>query len=263
MTTATRQSPTADSPHFHRTELIMGMPISVAIPEAECADPDKNADLAFALFRSVDSQFSPYKPESEVSRIDRGELAPGDASPEMREVLRLSEDTKRFTDGFFDVWFNGRFDPSGLVKGWSILKAARLLDAQGLKNYCIDAGGDIEIRGHQAAQTPWRIGLRNPFDPSTIIRTLALTNRGIATSGTYIRGEHIYNPRNGEKANSIASITVVAPNVYEADRLATAAFAMGEAGVEFIAGIPTCDAYMVDNGGTATFTPGFARYIAS
>ncbi|HUX12416.1 MAG TPA: FAD:protein FMN transferase [Spirochaetia bacterium] len=263
MSPATRNSAIADAPLFQPTELIMGMPITVAIPAAECTNPDENADLVFALFRSVDLQFSPYKTESEVSRIDRGELVPGDVSPQMQEVLRLSEDTKRLTNGFFDVWFNGRFDPSGLVKGWSILKAARLLDAQGIENYCIDAGGDIEIRGYEAPETPWKIGLRNPFDPVTIIRTLALTNRGIATSGTYIRGEHIYNPRNGEKANSIASITVVAPNVYEADRLATAAFAMGEAGVEFIASIPTCDAYMVDKSGTATYTPGFARYIAS
>lgn len=245
-----------------RIELIMGMPIKVAIPAGEYERPETAISEVMDFFRSVDRRYSPYKPESEVSRIDRGEIAPEEASAEMQEILRLSEDTKRLTDGYFDVWFDGHFDPSGLVKGWSILKAARLLDARGLKNYCIDAGGDMEIRGSAAAGEPWKVGLRNPFDPETIIRMLAVSNRGIATSGTYIRGEHIYNPLTGRKANGIASMTVIAPNVYEADRLATAAFVMGEGGIEFIAGIPTCDGYMVDSNGMATFTPGFARYIA-
>lgn len=248
---------------YSKTELIMGMPITVTIAPGQSEEPEVAAREVFDYFRSVDEQFSPYKPQSEVSRIDRGELSIDAATAEMHEVLRLAEDTKRLTEGYFDVWFGGRFDPSGLVKGWSILRASRLLDGRGIESYCIDAGGDMEVRGQETPSFPWKIGLRNPFDPQTIIRVLAIENRGIATSGTYIRGEHIYNPKTGAKANSIASMTIVAPNVYEADRLATAAFAMGEAGIEFIASLPTCDGYMVDLSGTATFTPGFARYLES
>jgi hypothetical protein len=70
----------------------------------------------------VDELFSPCKESSETSRIDRGDLAPEDASDEMEEVLRLAEDTRQRTDGHFDL----RFDPSGLVKGWAIWKAARM-----------------------------------------------------------------------------------------------------------------------------------------
>jgi len=248
---------------FSRTELIMGMPITVVIPDGQCDDPDAATTELFDYFRTVDERFSPYKPDSEVSRIDRGELDPGAASADMQEIIRLSEDTKRITDGYFDVWFDGHFNPSGLVKGWSILRASHLLDARGLDSYCVDAGGDMEVRGHETGSDPWRIGLRNPFDPNTIIRVMALENRGVATSGTYIRGDHIYDPRSGTRANAIASMTIVAPNVYEADRLATAAFAMGTGGIEFIASIPTCEGYMVDLAGMATFTPGFARYLAS
>jgi FAD:protein FMN transferase len=177
-------------------------------------------------------------------------------------VLRLSEETKQMTDGYFDVWFQGRFDPSGLVKGWAISRAAGLLDGDGFVSFCIEAGGDIEVRGANDDGVPWQIGLRSPFDQRKLIRKLALSNRGIATSGTYIRGEHIYNPRTGGRANEIASMTVVGPNVYEADRLATAAFAMGTGGIAFLASLPEVDGYMVEPSGTATFTPGFARYIA-
>ena len=256
-----------------RTELIMGMPVTVVIPDRERSEGagegagfrtcDNAAGALFDYFREVDRRFSPFNPESETSRISRGELAPEEASPEMREVLRLSEETKGQTDGYFDVWFEGRFDPSGLVKGWAINNAARILDADGFISFCVEAGGDIEVRGANDQGKPWVIGIRSPFDTSRIVRALHIQNRGIATSGTYIRGEHIYNPRTGGRAGQIASFTVIGPNVYEADRFATAAFAMGREGIEFMACLPEFDAYMVEHDGTATFTPGFARYIPS
>jgi FAD:protein FMN transferase len=256
-----------------RTDLIMGMPITVAIPDRERmdgAEPEARfhtvyeaAEAVFESFRDVDQRFSPYKPQSETSRIDRGELAEADASPEMREVLGLAEQTRLETDGYFDVRFDGRFDPSGLVKGWAIQKAARLLDNDGLISFCIEAGGDMEIRGANDEGAPWVIGIRSPFEPSKLIRRLQLTNHGIATSGTYIRGMHIWNPREGNAADEIASLTVIGPNVYEADRFATAAFAMGREGIAFLASLPDLEGYMVEKTGMATFTPGFARYIQS
>lgn len=254
-----------------RTELIMGMPITVAIPDREALDregallptPEAAAEAVFQSFREVDERFSPYKEASETSRIDRGELDPDQASLQMREVLALAEDTRRRTDGYFDVRFNGRFDPSGLVKGWAIWRAARILDDDGFVSFCIEAGGDIEVRGANDEGKPWVIGIRSPFDPSLLIRRLSLPSCGIATSGTYIRGEHIWNPKTGAPANGIASLTVIGPNVYEADRFATAAFAMGARGMEFLAGLEGFDAYMVDGAATAVYTPGFGRYLAA
>ncbi|MFI5367907.1 MAG: FAD:protein FMN transferase [Spirochaetia bacterium] len=256
-----------------RTELIMGMPVTVAIPERESMDRSahdgrffslaEGAEAVFAYFREIDERFSPYNPESETSRIDRGELRPEEASAEMQEVLRLSEETKQASDGFFDVWFQGRFDPSGLVKGWAIHNAAGILDRSDFVSFCIEAGGDIEIRGANDEGAPWKIGIRSPFDPSNLIRVVSIQNRGIATSGTYIRGSHIYNPRTGGRAGDIASTTVIGPNVYEADRWATAAFAMGRAGIDFVASIPELDCYMVEWSGTATLTPGFQKYLSS
>jgi thiamine biosynthesis lipoprotein len=254
-----------------RTELIMGMPITVVIPDREGLDRqggrfatlEEAMEAVFESFRLVDTRFSPFKPESETCRIDRGELDPALASPDMKEVLVLSEETRVQSGGFFDVWFKGRFDPSGLVKGWAIRRAAQLLADDNTLSYCVEAGGDIEVRGANDNGQPWEIGLRNPFDPTRLMRKLSLTGCGIATSGTYIRGDHIYNPLTGEAANTVASLTVVGPDVYEADRFATAAFAMGPGGIEFMAGVPECNAYMVALDGTATYTPGFARYIAA
>jgi thiamine biosynthesis lipoprotein len=257
---------------MRQTEMIMGMPMTVGIPDRERLDgaeaaarfrtADEAARAVFDLLRALDRQFSPYQAGSETSRIDRGELDPGEASPEMREVLRLADETRRMTDGYFDVWFRGRFDPSGLVKGWALQRAAELLASDGFASFCIDGGGDLELRGSDDQARPWQVGIRSPFEPAKVIRVLSLQNRGIATSGTYIRGNHIYNPRTGERATGIASMTIIGPNVLEADRLATAAFAMGPAGIRFMAGFAEFDAYMVDRSGVATYTPGFARYFS-
>lgn len=236
----------------------MGMPITIVIPGSE-VDPGA-FEAAFDLFREVDDRFSPYKTESEVSRISRGELSVRDASAPMAEVLRLCDETEALTDGYFTPWFEGRFDPSGLVKGWAIARASRLLTDRGYRHHCVEAGGDIEVRGLNDEGKPWEIGIRNPFDPQTLIKVLHLSDRGIATSGTYIRGRHIYNPKTGERIEGVPSLTVVGPDVYEADRLATAAYAMGAGGINFLASIPGIDAYQVGHDERALATPGLAEY---
>lgn len=238
----------------------MGMPITIEVVDAAVAQTD--FDAIFSYFHSIDEQFSPYKASSEVSRINSGEIKEKDYSKEMKEVLRLAEETKQDTRGYFDVWHDGIFDPSGVVKGWSIYNAGKMLTARGFKNFYVDAGGDIEVRGTNTEGKFWHIGIRNPFEKNSIIKTVALTNMGIATSGTYIRGQHIYNPHTGKKEiKDIVSLTVLAPNVYEADRFATAAFAMGKEGLAFIASVPHLEGYVIDTNGVATMTEHFESFV--
>ena len=238
----------------------MGMPITVEIADSKATVDDFEA--IFSYFRSVDEQFSPYKEMSEVSRLNRGELEEKDYSNEMKEVLSLAAETKKEADGYFDVWHKGKFDPSGIVKGWSIYNASKILDARGLLHFYVDAGGDIEVRGKNTEGALWRVGIRNPFETSSIIKTLQLTNCGVATSGTYIRGQHIYNPHSPDsEIKDIVSLTVIGPNVYEADRFATAAFAMGRGGITFLASLPHLAAYVIDANGIATMTPNFEQFV--
>ncbi len=238
----------------------MGMPITVEI--ADSAVTEKDFEAVFSYFRSVDEQFSPYKATSEVSKLNSGELKEKDYSSEMKEVLSLAEKTKKDTNGYFDVWHKGAFDPSGIVKGWSIYNAAKILDARGFSNFYVDAGGDIEVRGKNMEGVLWRVGIRNPFETSSIIKTLQLTDCGVATSGTYIRGQHIYNPHDQDsEIKDIVSLTVIGPNIYEADRFATAAFAMGGDGIIFLASIPHLAAYVIDAKGIATMTPNFEKFV--
>lgn len=243
-----------------QTELIMGMPITV-----ELVDAVNSTLLAetFDYFRTVDARFSTYKPDSEITRINNG-LPKKEWSAEMRAVLRLCEQTKRQTQGYFDILHEGKLDPSGLVKGWAIHNAAERLLDQGIKSFYIEAGGDIQAQGKNSDNQPWLVGIRNPFNLQEIIKTVAITNRGVATSGTYVRGQHIYDPHHPEsKIPSIKSLTVIGPDIYEADRFATAAFAMGSKGIAFIESLDGFEGYLVDEQQTATFTSGFRKYVAN
>src|SRR5712692_1648897 len=130
----------------------MGMPILIDVRDS--AVDAAALDRAFDWLRFVDATFSTYKADSEISRLNCGELALADAHPDVREVLARCEELREETGGYFDIrapslaseeWAGnaGRpsaaVDPSGLVKGWSVVRAAEILTAAGACNYSINA----------------------------------------------------------------------------------------------------------------------------
>ncbi len=243
-----------------QTRWIMGMPITVDIVDAS-ATLDA-LDRVFSYFEYVDQKFSTFIDSSEISRINRGLLREDQYSDDMRQVLALCEQTKQESNGYFDIVDpTGKLDPSGLVKGWAIQNAADLLKSHGFRDFYVEASGDIQVHGHNAHGQPWRIGIRNPFNPDELIQSVEVCNRGVATSGTYYQGHHIYDPRHGRTSvRNIVSLTVIGPNVYQADRFATAAFAMSGNGIAFIENLDGFEGYMVDGHGLAVKTSGFDQY---
>lgn len=242
------------------TQLIMGMPITVEVVGPE--NPDVLQEC-FDYFRKVDQRFSTYKSDSEVSRYNEGGTS-FEPSPDLQLVLELCEATKRETDGYFDIRRPDKtIDPSGLVKGWAIQNAANQLLLMKLESFYIEAGGDVQVHGNAPDDQPWTLGIRNPFKTDEVVKVLHVGDCGIATSGSYIRGSHIYNPHDAyAPPQGVASITVIGHNVYHADRYATAAFAMGEAGIGFIQNIKGYEGYMISDNGTATFTSEFEQYVS-
>ena len=241
------------------TRLIMGMPVEIEIVDN---DAKRTLEAAFAYLVSVDERFSTYKEGSEISRINRSELTLAASSEEMREVFAIAEKTKKETNGYFDIKHpNGSIDPSGIVKGWAILNTAALIRNAGYEDYFVNVGGDIAMSGKNAEGEEWSVGIRNPFNIHEIVKVVYPHGKSIATSGSYIRGDHIYNPHAPEKKiREIVSITVIGPDVLEADRFATAAFAMGKDGIAFIEQLPGFEGYAIDAAGIATMTSGFAAY---
>ena len=98
--------------------------------------------------------------------------------------------------------------------------------------------------------------------PAQIVKTIVPGDRGVATSGTYVRGQHVYDPHApGQRLDEVVSLTVIGPDIYEADCFATAAFAMGRAGILFIEQLDGFEGYMIDKYGQATLTSGFEGYV--
>ncbi len=241
------------------TRILMGMPVTVEVLDPSATE--SAIEDVFAYFNYVDGKFSTYKETSEITQLNQKRLTFYHASSDMKLVFALAEQTKQETNGYFDIARNGSYDPSGIVKGWAIYNAAALLRHSGYQNFYVDAGGDVQADGHNARGEPWRVGIRNPFNLREIVKVTSISNLGIATSGTYVRGQHIYNPKHSLPLKSeIVSLTVIGPNIYEADRFATAAFAMGTAGISFIERLEGFEGYMIGNKGQATLTSGFERF---
>src|SRR5579884_2193312 len=131
--------------NMRQTRDIMGMPVTVEIVNGEPA----RFEEAFKYFMGVDERFSTYKENSEISRINRGEIIPANYSADMKEIFELAEQTKKETSGYFDMQTpDGTLDPSGIDKGWAIRNAANLLRSHGCENMYVEAGGDIQTAGH-------------------------------------------------------------------------------------------------------------------
>ena len=231
-----------------RTEHVMGMPVTAHVRDPGYAPED--LDPAFAWLREADALFSTYRPESEISRIQAGALAPADAGPLVREVLERCEALRERTGGYFDARARGALDPSGLVKGWALERAAELAGADSL---CLDGGGDLVLRGG-----PWRVGIRHPREHDRLCSVLELRDGAVATSATYERGEHIADPHTGRAPRGVLSVTVTGPDLASADAYATAAFARGAAGPAWTAGLDGYEAMTVLDGGRVLSTPGFS-----
>ena len=238
-------------PKYVHVEHVMGTVVTIDVRGAE---PDAGAiGAAVRRLHDVDAEFSTYRSDSAVCRFDRGELLKGAASEDMCWVIDRCERLRRETGGYFDAYAQGPFDPSALVKGWAVQRAADGLRAAGLDRFCINAGGDVVTHG-----APWRVGIRHPYDAQAVAAVVAADgDLAVATSGAYERGDHIADPVAGRTPGGVLSVTVVGPDLGTADAYATAAFAMGADGPEWTLGLDRYEVMTILADETVVATPGF------
>jgi FAD:protein FMN transferase len=224
----------------------MGLPVSVDVRRPP-RDPVPVVERAFAWLREVDARFSPFRSDSEVTRVADGELSESEYSEDLIEVLSLCADYERRSGGAFRARVPGhRLDPSGMVKGWAVQRAATLLREAGLRDFCVNAGGDVISAGEPEPGSRWRIGVRHPDRADRMCAVFDLREGAVATSACYERGSHILDGRTGRPAAGLLSVTVLAEDLTTADATATAAFALGTEGVEWAAAQPGCLVFAVD-----------------
>jgi len=251
-----------------RVEHIWGTAIGVDLRDPVDADV---LDEVFHWFRRVDDLFSTWRPETEISRIGRGELTVEEASPEVRHVLELCDRVCIESGGAFDIAVGadprvtprpglGIIDPSGLVKGWALDRAADMLRDHGHRNFSLNAGGDVLTRGRPEPGGEWRVGIQHPWSKGQVAAVVAGTDLAVATSGRYERGEHILDPSTGRPPSGLMAVTVIAEDLAIADGYATAAIALGDNGMPWLANLGDVEAMAVTDSRVAIFTEGFERY---
>ncbi len=260
MTTRALSRPIVDPrPVVRRVEHVMGMPISLALRGRHAGDR-RGEDAwqeALAALRDVDRVFSTYRSDSWVCRYGRGEVDLDDCPPELAEVLARGAVAEAETGGAFSVWQPApgggvAFDPSGVVKGWAVDRAAKALWWLPETDVNLSAGGDLRCRTLDPDSPAWRVGVEDPLAPDRLIAVLEVSNGAVATSGAAHRGDHVRDARTGAVPQAVASVTVVAQTLTMADVDATAAYALGPEAAHWLRDRPGRTSLVCWQDGTTT-----------
>lgn len=143
-------------------------------------------------------------------------------------------------------------DLGAVAKGLAIDLAAKELET--VRNFSIDAGGDLFLGGKNDEGGDWSVGIRHPRKDHAVIEIVHVSDKAVCTSGDYERPGHLLNPAHQAPASALASATVIAPTAMLADAASTAAFVMGPAdALEFCRGIGVA---------AILFTPDLTRHEA-
>ncbi len=243
-------------------ELVMGTAVSFDIrDDIDAAAIGESVDW----LHWVDAMFSTYKDTSMITRFARAEIGVDDLDPLIHEVLDMCSLVEIDTGGAFSMHMpapNGtNLEPSGLVKGWSIERCVVILERHGARNFTINAGGDIAIRGEASPGVAWRTGIRHPEIADQLAAVISASGLlAIATSARYERGDHIIDPRSGMPATGLASVTIVGPDLTYVDAYATAVFVMGIEGLTWLMDThPDHGGFVITNDHQAHSTPLFNR----
>lgn len=247
----------------------MGTVISLAVPAG--AGPrgtghqqrlDAAAASVESIFSTLDRAFSLYRPESEASRLARGELTLREASAQMRSRYEEAVDWRLLTEGAFSPERpDGVPDLSGIIKGYAIQRAGGALRELGIADWCLNAGGDVLVGGSPApgSGVPWQAGIVEPEDRRALVSGFPLGGSSrfvaLATSGSAERGDHIWTTGGGR--SEFRQVSVAAMDIAAADVLATAIVAGGRPMLDRATDGWDIEVLAVLNSGHLLGTPGF------
>ena len=258
---------------FRHVELCMGTTFSFSgRSELSETETKKAIEQACKILHEADKTFSLYKTDSPLSQLARGETRLSDCPAVVAEIWDACDQWQERTDGWFSAMTaQNTFDPSGLVKTWAAKNAAELILQLGIKDFTMNAGGDVWLSDELSSEQDWRIAISKPISIASpdheILTVIDLKNtdfRALATSGSAERGEHIWNPKAPGKAaaTELVQVSVVASDLVTADVWATAAFAAGSRGVDLLNSEKEIEALFIMANGDLAATENFQKLFA-
>jgi len=218
-------------------------------------------DLSLAISRQTGGAFDiSFKPLGRLWRVEKRREPPRDE--EIRAALRLVDYRNIVLDKGNRTLFLRRpgmaVGLGAIAKGYAAGWAARKMEEGGIRDFIIDAGGDLYLSGNRGGK-PWTCGIQDPDRRGELVIRLKIrTDCAVVTSGDYERYfdfqgrryHHIIDTRTGYPATGTRSVTVIARDPAVADAYATSFFILGPAKAEEIAGrIPGVAFILIDDRG--------------
>jgi thiamine biosynthesis lipoprotein len=172
-------------------------------------------------------------------------------------------------------------DASAIAKGYGVDVAAEFLEKKGIRNYLVEIGGEMRVKGVNASGVPWRVGIDKPIDdPKVLHRELEeiirMSEGALATSGNYRnfyvkdgkKYAHTIDPKTGYPVqHELLSASVYAPDCMTADAYATAFMVLGlKKAKQIVEETPELEAYFIYRGENRDtlqvyYTEGFGKMI--
>ncbi|EQC47493.1 FAD:protein FMN transferase [Bacteriovorax sp. Seq25_V] len=197
---------------------------------------------AFSLISDFEKKYTVFHPSFFNNLNEYAGKRSIDIDDETIELFDLSKKYYDLSDGLFNIAFQTpkysfndieinvqkktaylpypdmKISLGGIGKGYIVDKVFHFLKEEGVQNFYINGGGDLRVASAPHSPRPWRIGISNPFNSENTVGHVALTNQAFATSGTYIKGNHIQTFTQDEKA---ISISILSSTTVDADIMAT------------------------------------------
>ncbi len=268
---------------FTRTDVAspaMGTLVSVSALGPSRGLLDETIGRAFAEMDRLIAIFSRFETDSALTVLnDTGQL--DGPPPELAYVVQRALRYYALTQGSFDVTVEPLLHPDadvaaalalvgaehvaasrrairfrrqgmgltldGIAKGYIVDAMAKVIGRARVRNFLINAGGDIRTAGTREYGRPWTVGVWDPHAPGSFPDVIHLTDAAVATSGKYERGDHIVDGSTGRSPNHHMSVSVLAPTAMAADALATALFVLDAArGVALVESLAHCECLILD-----------------
>ncbi len=229
------------------SRLAMGTVVGITVVTDDPAGVAATIEAGWAAIEAGEAELSEWRAESATSRLARGSAAGGPVllTPAADHLFSFVGVLRQETRGAFDILWRAPaprpvlvlgadgwslsapapIDLGGVLKGWLVDLAVEALRAGGLRNFLVDAAGDLYAAGDAEGGRGWRVDVEGAR--GNRVATVRLSDAALSTSGNAGQPGHIHDAVSGEAREGERVVSVVAPSGLVADGLATAIYAGG------------------------------------